>query len=90
MRALFAAKGVAEQSLIDSGVPYTIIRNAVLRDLAPDARDGAELVPGDTAFGVVTRRGLARLTRECLRSTACENQVFHAIDKGYALPGAAR
>lgn len=90
MRALFAAKEVAESELLQGGPSYTIIRNAVLRDLAPGAKDGAELVPGDTAFGVVTRRGLARLTRECLRSSACENRVFHAVDSGIPWPEAAR
>lgn len=90
MRALFDAKEVAESELVRSGVSYTIIRNAVLRDLAPGATDGAQLVEGETAFGVVTRRGLARLTRECLRSTACGNRVFHAIDNGIKWPEAAR
>lgn len=90
MSAVFRAKEVAERELIDSGVTYTIIRNAILRDLPPGARDGAELVPGETGYGVVSRTGLARLTRECIGNAACENRIFHAVDAGMAAPRTSR
>lgn len=90
MSAVFDAKEVAERELVDSGVKWTIIRNAILRDLPDGARDEAKLVPGETGYGVVSRRGLGRLTRECIGNTACENRIFHAIDAGLAAPRPAR
>lgn len=90
MSDLFRAKEIAEGELIDSGVTYTIIRNAILRDLPAGVRDGAELVPGETAYGAVSRQGLGRLTRECIGNPACENRIFHAVDAGLAAPGPAR
>lgn len=82
---LFVNKQVAEDDLVTSGITYTIIRNAVLHELAPGASDGARLFEDQTKFGVVSRRGLARLTRECVGNAACSNKVFHAIDEGMAL-----
>ncbi len=82
MRALFTAKESAERDVIESGVTYTIIRNAVLRDLPAGVRDGAKLYEDETKFGVVSRRGLAHLTAECIDSDACANKIFHAVDEG--------
>lgn len=82
MEKLFAAKGAGEQAMIDSGIPYTIIRNAVLRELAPGAEDRARLTEDQMTFGVVSRRGLARLTRECAENKACANRIYHGIDAG--------
>jgi uncharacterized protein YbjT (DUF2867 family) len=82
MRALFVAKESAERDLIDSGVTYTIIRNAVLRDLPAGAGHSAKLYEDETKFGAVSRRGLAHLTAECIDSAACANRIFHAVDEG--------
>ena len=82
MQALFVAKESAERDLIDSGITYTIIRNAVLRDLPAGARNGAKLYEDETKFGAVSRRGLAQLTAECIDSDACANRIFHAVDEG--------
>jgi uncharacterized protein YbjT (DUF2867 family) len=82
MRALFTAKESAERDVIQSGITYTIIRNAVLRDLPAGARDGAKLYEDETKFGVVSRRGLAHLTAECIDSETCANRIFHAVDEG--------
>ena len=83
--SLFRYKKAAEDALIDSGLTYTIIRNAVLRDLPPTAPERARLSEDQLSFGVVSRRGLARLTRECIASAACANRIFHAADPGMAL-----
>lgn len=83
--ALFPAKEVAERALIDSGVTYTIIRNAVLRDPLPQAPERARLSEDQTTFGVVSRRGLARLTLECIDQARCANRIFHAIDATLSL-----
>jgi uncharacterized protein YbjT (DUF2867 family) len=90
MSAVFRAKESAERDLIDSGVTWTIIRNAILRDLPPGARDQAQLVPGETGYGVVSREGLGRLTRECVGNSACENCIFHAVDAGLSPPRPGR
>jgi uncharacterized protein YbjT (DUF2867 family) len=87
MKPTLMAKDAAEKTLMTSGVPYTIIRNAVLRDLAPGAVDAAALTDDQSKFGAVTRTGLARLTAECLGNAACANKIFHAIDPGVAVPG---
>lgn len=82
MRALFVAKESAERDLIGSGITYTIIRNAVLRDQPAGSSDKAKLYADETKFGAVSRRGLARLTAECIDSDACANRIFHAVDDG--------
>jgi uncharacterized protein YbjT (DUF2867 family) len=82
---LFVNKQVAEDDLITSGITYTIIRNAVLHELAPGASDGARLYEDQTKFGAVSRRGLARLTRECVGNAACANRIYHAVDAGMPL-----
>ena len=82
MQALFVAKESAERDLIDSGVTYTIIRNAVLRDPPAGTRSNAKLYEDQTKFGAVSRRGLAQLTAECIDNDACANRIFHAVDEG--------
>lgn len=80
MRPLFVAKETGENAAIDSGVTYTIIRNAVLRDPPDDVPEQARLVSDQRAYGSVSRRGLARLTVQCIDEPSCRNQIFHAID----------
>jgi len=86
MAALFRAKGEGEQAVIDSGIPYTIIRNAVLRNLRPGAPDNAKLYEDQGTFGTVSRRGLGRLTAGCIGTNACSNKIYHAIDEGMSGP----
>jgi len=86
MKDVLLAKDVGERELIASGVPYTIMRNAVLRDDAPGVRETAELSTDQRRFGAVTRRGLARLTAECTLKTACLGRIFHAVDPQVAVP----
>jgi uncharacterized protein YbjT (DUF2867 family) len=86
MAQLMQAKESAERDLIDSGMTYTIIRNAILRNLPAGQDDLAVLVPGETAYGMVSRTGLGRLTRECIESAECDNGIFHAVDPGMQPP----
>jgi uncharacterized protein YbjT (DUF2867 family) len=90
MKPTLTAKEAGENHVMASGATYTIIRNAVLRNLAPGAADKAELTEDQAKFGAVTRTGLARLTRECISNAACSNKIFHAIDASVAVPEAAR
>jgi uncharacterized protein YbjT (DUF2867 family) len=90
MAQLMRAKETAERDLIDSGITYTIIRNAILRNLPAGQDDLAVLVPGETAYGMVSRTGLGRLTRECIESTECDNGIFHAVDPGMQAPESTR
>jgi uncharacterized protein YbjT (DUF2867 family) len=87
---VLTAKDTAERELIASGVPYTIIRNAVLRDDAPGAREKAQLFEDQKRFGAVTRSGLGRLTAECTLQPACLGKIFHAIDAQVPVPAATR
>ena len=85
MRATMTAKEAGEKAAMASGANYTIIRNAVLRNLAAGAADKAELFEDQTKFGAVSRTGLARLTRECVGNAKCNNKIFHAVDPGVAI-----
>lgn len=86
MQEVLTAKDGAERALVASGLPYTIIRNAVLRNDAPGVREKAELTTDQKRFGAVTRSGLGRLTAECVLNDACTNKIFHAVDPQVALP----
>jgi uncharacterized protein YbjT (DUF2867 family) len=90
MAEVLTAKDVAERELIASGVPYTIIRNAVLRNDAPGATERAELTTDQRRFGAVTRSGLGRLTADCALKADCLGRIFHAVDPQVALPAATR
>jgi len=79
---LFVSKEAAEKSVRDSGITYTIIRNAVLRPLPAGQDDRAELLEDPLTFGAVSREGVARLTVQCFRDPRCPNRTFHAIDRG--------
>lgn len=80
MERLFAAKKAGEDAVIASGVTYTIIRNAVLRDPPEGTAEHARLVPDEKVYGTVSRRGLARLTLGCVDEPDCADRIFHAID----------
>jgi uncharacterized protein YbjT (DUF2867 family) len=86
LKDVLLAKDVGERELIASGVPYTILRNAVLRDGVTDGRDEAALTTDQRRFGGVTRRGLGRLTAECTLKAECLNRIYHAIDPLVPVP----
>lgn len=90
MKPTLMAKEAGENHVMTTGITYTIIRNAVLRNLEPGGVDKAALTDDQSAFGAVTRAGLARLTRECIGNATCSNKIFHAIDPGVKIPEAAR
>lgn len=79
---LFVSKEAAEKLVRESGVTYTIIRNAVLRPLPAGQADQAMLLEDPLTFGAVSREGVARLTVQCFRDPRCTNRTFHAIDAG--------
>lgn len=78
MAEVLQSKEAAERALMQSGVPYTIIRNGILRDGANAAEP--RLVEDPLAFGAVSRRSLARLTADCVLQQRCLSRVFHALD----------
>jgi hypothetical protein len=66
-------------------VTYTIIRNVTLRDLPAAAPDETRLFEDQKKFGVVSRRGLARLMRQCASDRACANKIYHTVDESMTL-----
>jgi uncharacterized protein YbjT (DUF2867 family) len=89
-REAIASKTVAEEILIASGVPYTIIRHLSLMPAQFKESGQAKLTRDRTVVGAVTRDGLARLTRECLGKPECMNVIFHAVDEQLVLPDRVR
>jgi uncharacterized protein YbjT (DUF2867 family) len=84
--ATLADKGRAEQILIDSGVPYTIIRHGrVPGDPQPPATGNAYLTGDQAVFGDVTRADLAILTLDVLGNPGRINRVFHAFDPTFKI-----
>lgn len=75
-----ASKEIAETILVNSGVPYTIIRHLTLLSMETKESGRARLTKDHTAVGAMTRDGLARLTMECLDNNDCLNVIFHAVD----------
>jgi uncharacterized protein YbjT (DUF2867 family) len=69
----------AEQELIASGVPYTIIR--IGRVLADGAGTGAGYLSPEPALGGLTRAELARIGVSCIGDSACLNKIYHAVPK---------
>lgn len=74
-------KGRAEKAIVDSGVPYTIIRNGLLpKDPQPPATGRAYLTSDLAAWGEITRDDLAVLTLDAMDNPARFNKIYHAID----------
>lgn len=87
MGPTITAKDYGERYLIESGAPYTIIRNLVLLPLEVKESGAAMLTTNQLKRGVITRDGLARLTMECLDNDACIGEIFHAVDEEVDPPG---
>lgn len=79
-RTAIEAKSIAEDILVNSGVPYTIMRHLTLLQSTYSESGAARLSEDRTTVGPVTRDGLARLTLECLDAPRCMNKIFHAVD----------
>jgi uncharacterized protein YbjT (DUF2867 family) len=81
-------KGKAEIAVRESGVPYTIIRNGLIRNSEPlpPATQKAGLTADETTFSPVTRADLAILTLDVMDNPTRINRVYHAIDPSIPLP----
>ena len=73
-------KGKAEASLINSKLPFTIIRTGIVVYDDTPATGNAELLEDDTIVGIITRKDLAQLTGECVLNGLCINKIYHAFD----------
>jgi len=73
-------KGKAEASLINSNLPFTIIRTGIVVYDDTPATGNAELLEDDTIVGIITRKDLAQLTGECVLNRLCFNKIYHAFD----------
>ena len=74
-------KGIAEQSLMDSGISYTVIRTGIIIYDDTPATGNAILSSNQDIIGLVTRKDLAILTVDCIMKSKCKNKVFHALDE---------
>ncbi len=77
-------KGKAEQTLRDSGRPYTIIRSGAIlwgpdRGMIPYTGEGY-LTEDTLHVGPTTYDDLGVLVADCARNPACMNKEFHATD----------
>ena len=80
MKDLMVEKTAGETALVESGLPYTIIRNAMLLRHGTPATGKAQLYEGEDKFGAVTRADLGRLTAGCIDNPVCHNKIYHAVD----------
>ena len=83
VRSVMEEKTHAEELLKASGIPYTIIRNGVIKLDGTPATGTAQLSEDITVMGTVTRPDLAELTVRCLLNADCMNRTFHAVDPGW-------
>ena len=74
-------KGIAEKSLMNSGINYTVIRTGIIIYDDTPATGNAILSSNEDIVGLVTRKDLARLTVGCIMKSRCKNKVFHALDE---------
>lgn len=86
MGPTITAKDHGERHLMESGAPYTIIRNLVLLPAEMKESGKAEMTTNQLKRGVVTRDALARFTIECLDNASCINEIFHGYDDAIELP----
>lgn len=71
-------KTLAENYLVASGLPYTILRPGGMTD-AP-ASGTAIRTEDHATMGVISRADLARLVVECLDDETTAGKVFHTVD----------
>ena len=86
MGKTISAKDFGERYLMESGVPYTIIRNMTLLPAEFKESGKAAITTNQSKRGGVTRDALARLTLECLGQDRCLNEIFHAYDDEVEVP----
>ncbi len=83
VRSVMEEKTRAEELLKASGIPYTIIRNGVIKLDGTAGTGTAQLTEDASAMGTVTRPDLAQLTVQCLQNPECLNKTFHAVDPSW-------
>ena len=86
MGPTISAKDFGERHLMESGAPYTSIRNLVLLPAEMKESGLAAITTDQSKRGVVTRDGLARLTMVCIDNPSCINEIFHGYDDDIELP----
>ncbi|MEQ8510202.1 MAG: NAD(P)H-binding protein [Rhodospirillaceae bacterium] len=86
MAETLTAKDLGERHLMESGVPYTIIRNLML--LPADLKESgkAAMTTDQSKRGGITRDALARFTLECMGTATCLNEIFHTYDDEVEVP----
>jgi uncharacterized protein YbjT (DUF2867 family) len=77
---ILIAKGEAEQSLINSGLNYTIIKTGIIVYDDTPATNKAFLSDNIAVVGKVTRKDLALLTVNCILKDSCTNRILNAMD----------
>ena len=71
-------KTLAENYLMESGLPYTILRPG---GMTSDPASGTAIRTEDhMRMGVITRADLARLIVECLDDPATIGKIYHTVD----------
>lgn len=77
---LMMAKSLGERYVMESGVPYTIIRNWAIVPDGTKESGKAFMSPDQSLRGLISRDALAKFTVECLGSPMCINEVLHTAD----------
>ena len=83
---LLAERGAAEQSLIDSGIAYTIIRSGAVLEGNDPATGTAYFTEDQGVLGATRRPDLAALTAKRVGKAAGLNKIYHAADDALKLP----
>ncbi len=86
-RGSIMAKDEAETILVNSGVPYTIMRHMTLLPFETTESGNARMTTDHRTVGAISRDGLARLTLECIDNEECLNTIFHVVDDDVELTG---
>ncbi len=79
LRPALLAKAKAEEHLINSGLPYTIIRPGGLLSAAATGR--GLLTEDHRVAGSITRLDVADLVIRCLQSERAANRILAAVDQ---------
>lgn len=77
---LMMAKSLGERYVMESGVPYTIIRNWAIVPGGTEESGKAFMSTDQSLRGLISRDALARFTIECLNAAPCMNEIFHTAD----------
>jgi uncharacterized protein YbjT (DUF2867 family) len=78
-------KRAGEQSLIDSGLNYTIIRPGALKDTKGDRR-ALTIDQGDRLVGSISRSDLAEACLQALSHSGCHRATFELIENKHNGP----